>query len=283
MSNLTINCERFEGLLPELLEDNSTAETRSDADAHLRACARCTALLSDLRAIQRDARALPALTPSRDLWSSIEARIQPTVLSLADADRTTHTPMMVRGRRFERWSGAGLAAAAAALILATSAVTYTATRWSMNGEPQQAAGTAPVGVTPAPTVAVTTPVESTSTTAPAVTPDTRLVVGTGLDVPTRRAQPNASGASASTLAIEAPYTQEIASLRAVMRERQTQLDPHTVALVEHNLRLIDLAIAESRAALSRDPASGFLSQQLTHALHKKVELLRTIALLPART
>ncbi len=281
MNNYMINCERFDELLPELLEESATPETRSAADAHLRECARCTRLLSDLRAIQRDARALPALSPSRDLWSSIEARIQPAVLSLSDADRTTRTPMVARRRRLERLSGAGLAAAAAALIIATSGITYTATRWSMNGDPVQVAAS-PTVTAPTATILATPSVESTGATAPVAVPDTRLVMGPGLDVPTRSTQPNASGSEA-TLAIEAPYTQEIASLHAVMRERRDQLDPYTVALVEQNLRLIDLAIAESRAALSRDPASGFLSQQLTHALNKKVELLRTIALLPART
>jgi hypothetical protein len=56
-----------------------------------------------------------------------------------------------------------------------------------------------------------------------------------------------------------------------------------VAIIEKNLEIIDAAIAQSRAALARDPASMMLSEQLTHALDKKVELLRTAALLPAST
>ena len=36
-------------------------------------------------------------------------------------------------------------------------------------------------------------------------------------------------------------------------------------------------------ALAKDPASGFLATQLNHSLEKKVELLRTAALLPSRT
>jgi hypothetical protein len=66
-------------------------------------------------------------------------------------------------------------------------------------------------------------------------------------------------------------------------QRKTQLDPSTVAIIEKNLEIIDAAIAQSRAALARDPASMMLSEQLTHALDKKVELLRTAALLPAST
>jgi hypothetical protein len=56
-----------------------------------------------------------------------------------------------------------------------------------------------------------------------------------------------------------------------------------VAIIERNLQIIDAAIAQSRAALARDPASQMLDQQLTHALDKKVELLRTAAMLPAST
>jgi hypothetical protein len=68
-----------------------------------------------------------------------------------------------------------------------------------------------------------------------------------------------------------------------MSQRKTQLDSSTVLIIERNLRIIDAAIEQSRAALARDPASLLLSEQLTHALDKKVELLRTAALLPTST
>jgi hypothetical protein len=72
-------------------------------------------------------------------------------------------------------------------------------------------------------------------------------------------------------------------LQRVVSERKTQLDSSTVAIIEKNLQIIDAAIAQSRAALAKDPASMLLSDQLTHALDKKVELLRTAALLPSST
>jgi hypothetical protein len=72
-------------------------------------------------------------------------------------------------------------------------------------------------------------------------------------------------------------------LQRVVSERKTQLDSSTVAIIEKNLRIIDAAIGQSRAALAKDPASRLLSDQLTHALDKKVELLRTAALLPSST
>ena len=72
-------------------------------------------------------------------------------------------------------------------------------------------------------------------------------------------------------------------LQRVVTERKAQLDPATVAIIEKNLQIIDAAIAQSRAALAKDPASRLLSDQLTHALDKKVELLRTAAFLPSST
>jgi hypothetical protein len=68
-----------------------------------------------------------------------------------------------------------------------------------------------------------------------------------------------------------------------VQQRKAQLDPATVAIIERNLQIIDAAIEQSKAALRRDPASRMLSEQLTHALDKKVELLRTAAMLPAST
>jgi hypothetical protein len=82
---------------------------------------------------------------------------------------------------------------------------------------------------------------------------------------------------------EAVYGKEIEMLQAIVKQRKTQLDSSTVAIIQRNLDIIDAAIAQSRAALSADPASRMLGQQLTHALDKKVELLRTAALLPAST
>jgi len=72
-------------------------------------------------------------------------------------------------------------------------------------------------------------------------------------------------------------------LQTIVSSRRDQLDPATVAIIERNLNIIDAAIAQSKAALVRDPASKLLGEQLTHALDKKVELLRTAAMLPLST
>jgi len=79
------------------------------------------------------------------------------------------------------------------------------------------------------------------------------------------------------------YGREIDMLQNIVSQRKTQLDSSTVAIIEKNLKIIDRAIEQSRAALAKDPASRMLDQQLTHALDKKVELLRTAAMLPSNT
>ena len=79
------------------------------------------------------------------------------------------------------------------------------------------------------------------------------------------------------------YDNEIMMLDSVVHTRRGALDPKTVAIIEQNLRIINKAIIESRAALAKDPKSPLLSNQLDNVLGSKVELLRTIAFLPTQS
>jgi hypothetical protein len=85
------------------------------------------------------------------------------------------------------------------------------------------------------------------------------------------------------MASGAAYDRTIRELRLLVDQRRADLDPVTVAVIEKSLTTIDLAIGDARRALLRDPASPFLTEQLNRALEKKVEILRTVALLPARS
>jgi hypothetical protein len=82
---------------------------------------------------------------------------------------------------------------------------------------------------------------------------------------------------------EPMYDREIDKLRHIVKSRRTQLDPQTITVLEQSIAVIDSAIAQSRRALKADPASGYLAKELNQSLEKKVELLRTAAMLPART
>jgi hypothetical protein len=90
-------------------------------------------------------------------------------------------------------------------------------------------------------------------------------------------------ASATPSTVEATYDAEILRLRAIVNARRTQLDTATIAVIEKNLKVIDDAIAQCKAALARDPASRYLMESLNQSLDIKVQLLRTAASLPART
>ena len=99
---------------------------------------------------------------------------------------------------------------------------------------------------------------------------------------------NQSGAANVSLAdnnhgTEQTFEVEIARLRTIVQRRRAQLDPVTISVIERNLKVIDDAIAQCKAALAKDPASRFLIESLNHALENKVELLRTAAMLPTRT
>jgi hypothetical protein len=75
------------------------------------------------------------------------------------------------------------------------------------------------------------------------------------------------------------FEREIIALRLIVDERFTELDTATVRELRRNLDIIDRAIAESRAALARDPRSVLVSSQLDRALQAKLDLLRRVALL----
>jgi hypothetical protein len=206
--------------------------------------------------IAMQAAALPVLRPSRDLWPGIEARIDsahPNRVALG----------VVRGGRGARDGGGRRAetawrgwfdrpfarpAAVAALVVVVAGGTYVATRWSIASRSPTQGGIA----------AASNPV----------------LEGPRGEVPTR---------FVAKRTVEETYDQEIAALRAIVSQRQSRLDPRTRGVIRKNLAVIDQAVAESRAALAKDPNSGFLADQLNQSLDTEVGLLRTVALLPTHT
>jgi hypothetical protein len=275
-----MTCAEFDAALPDYLEGTLDEPLRAAVKKHLSECVRCASLVKDLEKITKDAAALPDLVPSHDLWQGIEARITAPVI-----------PLAARPERQRRFVSAWMGVAAAALVVSTAGITYMLTARSLQGSSSTVAlgntGTAAPSQTGIDTGA-------SAPSAPDVsTPD---IVGTRTKrsaAPSRSLQsapgrgtgntPLVSAVSRSTESSDVVYGREIANLQRILTERKSQLDPGTVAIIERNLRIIDAAIAQSRAALANDPASRLLGDQLTHALDKKVELLRTAALLPAST
>jgi hypothetical protein len=233
-----MTCAEFQATLPDYLEEHALGPSaRAAADVHLAGCAECAALESDLRTIVRQARDLPLLSPGRELWSGIEARIEAPVVALprmaGSLAATAGSASVVPWRRF--------AVAASLLIAATAGVTWTlATR---------SAGT-------------------TRVAGAAVAPDVSNGGRSTLDT---------SVLPATYISASATFDREIEALRTLVDARRSELDPITVGIVEKNLKVIDHAISESKAALANDPASEFLMDRLTRAYDSKLQLMRELA------
>lgn len=260
-----MTCEQLDERLSDWLENDVDPATRAMLERHVAACARCTALVSDLALIRQEAAALPELAPPRDLWPEIEARIQAPVIPL-EQQRAAQA-RSGRGRIRPAW---WLGAAAAGLVAVTAGLTYYMTSQARPNDHVVATTSAL-----APTVDTAAPVEVTQPSAALASTEERT--------PQRDERPVASAPARTNEAEQSEYARDVAQLRAIVSQRRTELDSTTIAVLEKNLELIDRAIAESRAALERDPASDFLADQLARAMTKKVAILRTVALLPARS
>jgi hypothetical protein len=278
MNRPVMTCTEVDGALLDYLEETLEPGSRERVDEHVAGCLRCSAIMRDLGAIRSGAAQLPELVPPRDLWEGIAGRIQPTVLPLGVASRR-ELP--------RRWIPAA-AAAAAALVIVTAGITYFATSRSLAPsvgrvasapEPRPtASATLPTVAAPRSEASVTAAIPTqteAATTATETRPEARPVPRSGLLASRRSRTPASPG--------EVAYGDEIQRLQAIITQRRRQLDPATVAIIEQSLKVIDAAVKQSRAALARDPGSGFLADQLNHALEKKVELMRTVALLPSST
>jgi anti-sigma factor RsiW len=281
MINEPMTCDSVFDQLASYLEGELAEPLRLELEAHAASCAACGSLLADVNNIRHDAAALPMLEPSHDLWTGIAARIDAPVTSL-DGVR------QARPAARRAWLRPSLAAAA--LILVTAGVTHYFTRAYIAAEPG-VTGKSPALVAQAPAPATEATGQFEPSASESMPSPERATGGTpssgnrSVDTSRPAASPTARLASAVPAMKEAQpvYDQEIGKLRAIVKERRSQLDPKTVAVLEQSIAVIDSAIAQSRAALAKDPSSGFLANQLNQSLDKKVELLRTAALLPSRT
>ena len=259
--NHMITCEQLDERLSDWLDHDLDAGTRAMLERHVADCARCAGLVADLASIRRDAASLPELTPSRDLWPAIEARIQAPVIAL-DRPRASRSALR---------SGWWMGAAAAGLVAVTAGLTYLVT---VPDTPEPTMAAADPTVVPTPdTIQPESPAQPGATTLASERPRSNA----------QRAARPAGSSAGPDVSEGSEYSRDVAQLRAIVTQRRADFDSATIAVLEKNLELIDRAIAESRAALQRDPASEFLADQLARAMTKKVAILRTAALLPARS
>ena len=295
---MPLDCDGFAAALADYLEGDAPDAVRAAVEAHAEECAACNALLADLQDIPVQAAALPALAPSRDLWNGIAERIDARVLPLERPAVRTIVPA--------RRSWTRPAVAAAALVIVTAGITHYMTRTIYETPKTVATTTAPAVKAPS-AEAPNRESAAERVAANPITPPTpsggnggnttgqsgaqRSGERTPMAVAAGRTPSNRAGTSGARLVsanslmnqAEPMYDREISKLRTIVKTRRSSLDPKTIAVLEQSIAVIDSAIAQSRSALAKDPASGFLANQLNHSLEKKVELLRTAAMLPART
>jgi hypothetical protein len=255
----TVNCEWFAGHLANYLERDTDETTRQGMEAHAASCLGCGTLLADLRQIRTQAAHLPELAPTRDLWAGIAARIETPVVELANGGSA---PRRRFAARHHSWLVGGLAAAG--LVAITATVTHELTMRAVTVN--------------APARVVQAPLAPTNTSSATVAPVSNRLPPAG-----RSVAPTPTRLVANRPSAQHTYETEIANLRVVLDRRRPQLDSATVAVVEYNLKVIDVAIAQCKQALRKDPASRFLIESLNDAMDNKVQLLRTAAALPART
>jgi len=75
---------------------------------------------------------------------------------------------------------------------------------------------------------------------------------------------------------EKAFQENVLQLRQQLEMLHDHLSPGTLVKVERALATIDLAIAEGREALLRDPANAALSELLASNYRQKIELLRRV-------
>lgn len=263
-----MSCTEYQSALSELLDGTLPRERRAQVDAHVGSCDDCRAMLADIRRIRETARALPKVVPAEVLWQKVRADFEREAPSQASQDGKhrglPHKDHKHGGLLHEEGKHGGLPhedrkvlgfiprrrnvlaglAAAAMLVLATSAGVYYVTR--PDATAPQAMGPAQTGSAPA------------------------------------HAEPADAVQSIDAKLQQADqlYGSAITDLEKMASEGQAVLDPTTAAVLAKNNAILDQAISESRAALRTQPTSEVARSSLFEALQRKVTLLRdTVALI----
>jgi len=255
--------EEWTDKLSEFLDGELSADEQRAVEAHLRDCADCAAVLADLKRVVARAQQAGAVPrpPSVDLWSGIAARIDDARSATASAERagSGRTTIAFPDRSAE--AGAlrrrvaftlpQLAAAAALVAAVSGGLVWGVVQRAATRAGSQVASTAPVPAAPAADQSMDTP-----------DPADRIVpVGMA----------------------DAQYDAAVSDLEGALKQGRGRLDAATIGIVEHNLQIIDQAIAQAREALAADPANTYLSGHLVEARRRKLDLLRRAAALTSET
>lgn len=96
----------------------------------------------------------------------------------------------------------------------------------------------------------------------------------GAAVGAAAAEPAGPAAPMSVHYAAGDYDATVEELERLLSSAGGALDSATVRVLRENLRIIDRALDDARAALEADPASPYLNAHLASAMRRKAELLR---------
>jgi len=235
--------QEFTDKLSDYLDGELPADERAALEAHLTGCAQCAAVLADLKRVVARAKALEPRPPQVDLWAGIAARIdQPSAGKI----------VAFEPRRRVSFTMPQLAAAAAILIAVSGGIAWLTAERMAGRAAETSRATSAHQSTPAPVM------EPSGERTPAAADDVQM----------------------ATVSVADPqYDAAVADLEKALKQGRGRLDENTIAIVEHNLQIIDQAIEQARQALAADPANSYLSSHLFEARRRKLDLLRRAAAL----
>jgi hypothetical protein len=240
--------------LSEYVDGELHSGEKEALEAHLAGCPDCRTTLDELQRIVQRAASLPDRPPAHDLWPAIREAIRP------EHEIDVVPLQLPRARRRFSFSAPELAAAAAVLMLVSGGAVWLALRPSADPPASSA------------------PVSAPAASAPMAGAGSDATRRSGQGAPVNVAAPATGPAVSANLisAVTANYDQSIRELESTLAATRGQLDPVTVAVIERNLRIIDAAIEDARAALARDPNDTFMYRYLGNTLMKKIDLLRRV-------
>lgn len=138
--------DSFTNQLSAYLDDELDSASRKRLEAHLAGCAECSAVLADLRAIVMAAPHYSGREPGRDLWKSIESRLdEAEVVPIGTARPTVQPSVRPSGARFG-WTA--LIAASLTMAMVGGGAVWLALRSNLPERPLAVADSTPVEFPP---------------------------------------------------------------------------------------------------------------------------------------